>query len=39
MERFLRHFWNDELGSAVVDWTIFGAGIVSLSVAVVTAVA
>ncbi len=39
MEKFLRHFWNDELGSAVVDWMVLGAGIVSLSVAVVTTLA
>lgn len=39
MERFARKFWNDELGSAVVDWMVLGAGIVSLTVAVVTTLA
>jgi Flp pilus assembly pilin Flp len=39
MEKFLRRFWNDELGSAVVDWMVLGAGIVSLSVAVATTLA
>ncbi len=31
-----KRFWNDELGSAVVDWCILGVGVMSLSVAVVT---
>jgi len=39
MEHFARRFWNDELGSAVVDWLILATGIVSLSVAVVTTLA
>lgn len=28
--------WNDEVGSALVDWAVLGAGVMSLTVAVVT---
>lgn len=38
METLMKRFWNDELGSAFVDWCIFGAGAVSLGVAVVSTV-
>lgn len=36
MNKLLTRFWNDELGSAVIDWCILGAGASSLLVAVVT---
>jgi len=39
MNKLLRHFWNDEVGSAVVDWCVLGAGATSLIVAVVTSLA
>lgn len=38
MSTITRRYWNDELGSALVDWCFFGAGIVSLSVALVATV-
>ena len=38
MEMILNRFWNDELGSSVVDWAIFGAGALSLSVALVSTI-
>ena len=30
----MRYFWNDDLGSTLVDWYVFGAGVLSLAVAV-----
>lgn len=39
MTNITRRFWNDELGNGAVDWAIFGAGVVSLGVALVTALA
>ena len=36
MKAIKKTFWNDELGSAVIDWCVLGAGVMSLSVAVVT---
>ena len=36
MQAIRKKIWNDDLGSAVVDWCIFGVGVMSLSVAVVT---
>jgi len=36
MSTLTKRFWNDELGSSVVDWAIFGAGVMSLGVAVVS---
>ncbi len=33
MKTIANRFWNDELGSSVVDWAIFGAGVLSLGVA------
>ena len=39
MQSFVQRFWNDEMGSSVVDWCILGAGVASLSVAVVTTLA
>ncbi len=38
MTTITRRFWNDELGNAVVDWAIFGAGAVSLGVALVAVI-
>ena len=38
MNKLLKHFWNDELGSAVVDWCILGGGAVSLGVAIVSTI-
>ena len=39
MKQIVSRFWNDELGSSVVDWMIFGTGVVSLGVALVSTVA
>jgi len=39
MQNLIQRFWNDELGSSLIDWCVFGAGVVSLSVAVVTTLA
>ena len=39
MKMIVDRFWNDELGSSVVDWAIFGAGVVSLGVALVSTLA
>jgi len=39
MQNIIQRFWNDELGSSLIDWCVFGAGVVSLSVAVVTTLA
>lgn len=39
MDAIINRFWNDELGSAVVDWAIFGAGALSLGVAVISTIA
>ncbi len=39
MRTISKRFWNEETGSSVVDWAIFGAGVVSLSVAVVSTIA
>lgn len=39
MQHIVNRFWNDDLGSTVVDWCILGAGVVSLSVAVVATLA
>jgi Flp pilus assembly pilin Flp len=39
MQNFVQRFWNDELGSSVIDWFVLGAGVASLSVAVVTTLA
>jgi hypothetical protein len=39
MKIIVDRIWNDELGSATVDWLVFGAGVVSLGVALVSAVA
>ena len=39
MKNIVHRFWNEELGSSVVDWCVLGAGVVSLSVAVVTTLA
>lgn len=39
MQTIKKRIWNDELGSTVVDWCILGAGVVSLSVAVVSTLA
>lgn len=36
MKTISKRFWHDEMGSAVVDWCIFGAGTVSLGVALVS---
>jgi len=36
MTQVINRFWNDELGSSVVDWAIFGVGAVSLGVAVIS---
>ena len=36
MQTLKKTFWNDEVGSALVDWCVLGAGVMSLSVAVVT---
>jgi len=38
MRYIAKRVWNDELGSALVDWAVLGAGVMSLSVAVVTTV-
>ena len=38
MSTITKRFWNDEMGSSVVDWAIFGAGVLSLGVAVVATV-
>jgi len=35
----MRYFWNDQLGSAFIDWCVFGAGVMSLGVAVVLTLA
>jgi Flp pilus assembly pilin Flp len=39
MNIILNRFWNDQLGSSVVDWAILGAGVVSLGVALVSTLA
>ena len=39
MKVILDRFWHEELGSSVVDWTILGAGILSLGVALVSTLA
>ena len=39
MKLIVDRFWNDELGSSVVDWAVFGAGVVSLGVALVSTLA
>jgi len=39
MNAILQRFWNDELGSGLVDWCFFGAGVASLGVAVVSTLA
>jgi len=36
MAAITKRFWNEELGNSVVDWAIFGAGAMSLGVAVVS---
>lgn len=36
MQTISKKIWNDELGSSFVDWCVFGAGVASLSVAMVT---
>ncbi len=36
LQTITNRFWNEELGSSVVDWAIFGAGIGSLGLAVIT---
>ncbi len=38
MKHIADRIWNDELGSTTVDWMVFGAGIVSLGVALVSAI-
>ncbi len=38
MTNITKRFWHEELGSAVVDWAVFGAGVLSLSVAVVSTI-
>lgn len=39
LNKLLQRFWNDEMGSAVMDWCILGAGASSLVVAIVTTLA
>lgn len=39
MKKVVGKFWNDELGSVVLDWAVLAAGIGSLTVAVVTTIA
>jgi hypothetical protein len=39
LNKLLQRFWNDEMGSAVMDWCILGAGAGSLVVAIVTSLA
>ncbi len=39
MKNITNRFWNDDLGSSVVDWLVLGAGVVSLGVALISAVA
>lgn len=39
MNMLLNRFWNDQLGSSVVDWAILGVGVVSLGVALVSTLA
>lgn len=34
MKKLIERFANEELGNAVVDWTVFGAGAILLLVAV-----
>ncbi|MGR3662885.1 MAG: Flp family type IVb pilin [Paracoccaceae bacterium] len=36
MQNFIQRFWNDEMGSSVIDWCILAAGAASLGVAVVS---
>ncbi len=36
MRYIAKQVWHDELGSALVDWAVLGAGVMSLSVALVT---
>ncbi len=36
MQTISKRIWNDKMGSATVDWCVFGTGVVSLSVAMVT---
>ncbi len=36
MTPIVNRFWNDEMGSAVVDWAVFGAGALSLGVALIS---
>jgi len=36
MQHITKRIWNDEMGSAVVDWAVLGAGFTSLALAVVT---
>lgn len=36
MQTISKRFWNDEMGSAVVDWCVLGAGVTSLAVAMIT---
>jgi len=33
MKTLLNRFWNDEIGSATLDWFVFGTGLASLGVA------
>ena len=36
MQHIIKRVWNDELGSAAVDWAVLGAGVTSLALAVTT---
>lgn len=36
MQLIRRQIWNENLGSAIVDWSVLGLGVASLGVALVT---
>ena len=37
MNHLLQRFWNEEKGSAIIDWCVLGAGASSLGFAVIVA--
>lgn len=37
MAKLIERYWDDEIGSSTVDWLVLGAGILSLSAALIAA--
>ncbi len=38
MTAFTKRFWNESLGSSIVDWAVFAAGVMSLGIAMVSTI-